>query len=161
MEASGAVTIRHPNREKAESKATKAIVVLLLLASAGLVALITAGGWSDLQGAQFVAIAAVLIYLLMAYYVARWNRGVLPVASALAILIAVLAAIAAPAGFDRDKAGLHDPALPPSLLGLLCIVLVGVSLLLIAFAMRGFTQEWNVEVERRTDGTTHAVPAAG
>jgi presenilin-like A22 family membrane protease len=154
MEASSAVTIRHPNREKVESKATKAMVVLLLVASAALVAIITGGGWSDLQGAQFVAIASVLIYLLMAYYVARWNRGVLPVASALAILIAVLAAIAAPAWFARDKAGLHDPALPPSLLGLLCIVLVGVSLLLIAFAMRGFQQAWNVEVEEGPDGST-------
>jgi presenilin-like A22 family membrane protease len=154
MEASGAVTIRHPNREKAESKATKAMVVLLLLASAGLVAIITGGGWSDLQGAQFVAIATVLIYLLMAYYVARWNRGVLPVASALAVLIAVLAAIAAPAWFARDKAGLHDPALPPSLLGTLCIVLVVVSLLLIAFAMRGFQQAWNVEVEEGPAGTS-------
>jgi protein-S-isoprenylcysteine O-methyltransferase Ste14 len=83
----------------------------------------------------------------MAYYVARWNRGVLPVASAVAILIAVLAAIAAPAWFNRDKAGFHNPALPPSFLGTLCIVLVPVSLFLIAFAMRGFTQEWNVEVE--------------
>jgi presenilin-like A22 family membrane protease len=147
MEASSNVTIRHPNREKAESKATKAIVVLLLLASAGLVAIITFGGWSALQGAQFVAIAAILIYVLMAYYVARWNRGVLPVASALAILIAVLAAIAAPAWFNRDKAGFHNPALPPSFLGTLCIVLVPVSLFLIAFAMRGFTQEWHVEVE--------------
>jgi presenilin-like A22 family membrane protease len=151
MEASG-VAIRHPNREKAESKATKAAVVLLLLASAAIVAIVTAGGWSDLQGAQFVAIATVLIYLLMAFYVARWNRGVLPVASAMAILIAVLAAIAAPAWFARDKAGLHDPALPPSLLGLLCIVLVPVSLLVIAFAMRGFAQEWHVEVEESPGG---------
>jgi lysylphosphatidylglycerol synthetase-like protein (DUF2156 family) len=157
MEASSAVTIRHPNREKAESKATKAIVVLLLLASAGLMLLITAGGWTDLQGAQFVAIAVILIYVVMAYYVARWNRGVLPVASALAILVAVLAAIAAPAWFDRDKAGLHDPALPPSLLGLLCIVLVGVSLVLIAFAMRGFAQNWHVEVE---EGPGDARPQA-
>jgi hypothetical protein len=153
MEASG-VTIRHPNREKAESKATKAMVVMLLLASAGLIAIVTFGGWSDLQGAQFVAIAAILIYVLMAYYVARWNRGVLPVASAIAILIAVLSAIAAPAWFDRDKAGLHDPALPPSLLGMLCIVLVPVSLLLIAFAMRGFTQEWHVEVEEGPGGAS-------
>jgi lysylphosphatidylglycerol synthetase-like protein (DUF2156 family) len=146
MEASG-VVIHHPNREKAESKATKAAVVALLVASAALVGIVTVGGWSDLQGAQFVAIVAVLIYLLMAYYVGRWNRGVLPVASAVAILIAVLAAIAAPAWFARDKAGLHPPELPPSLLGLLCIVLVPVSLLLIAFAMRGFSQEWHVEVE--------------
>ncbi|HET8672939.1 MAG TPA: hypothetical protein VFL87_04845 [Thermoleophilaceae bacterium] len=161
MEASSGVEIRHPNREKAQSKATKAVVVLLLLASAGLVALITGGGWSDLQGAQFVAIAVVIIYVLMAYYVARWNRGVLPVASALAILMGVLAAIAAPAWFDRDKAGLHNPALPPSLLGLLCIVLIPVSILLIAFAMRGFAQEWHVEVEEsRGGGEAGATPQA-
>jgi lysylphosphatidylglycerol synthetase-like protein (DUF2156 family) len=162
MEASSNVTIRHPNREKAESKATKAIVVLLLLASAALIAIITFGGWSALQGAQFVAIASIIIYLLMAYYVARWNRGVLPVASALAILIAVLAAIAAPAWFNRDKAGFHNPALPPSFLGTLCIVLVPVSLFLIAFAMRGFTQEWHVEVEEGgpAEGESGARPQA-
>jgi protein-S-isoprenylcysteine O-methyltransferase Ste14 len=157
MEASG-VTLRHPNREKAESKATKAAVVFLLVASAALVAIVTLGGWSDLQGAQFVAIVMVLVYLLMAYYVARWNRGVLPVAAGLGILTAVLAAIAAPGWFNRDKAGLHDPTLPPSMLGLLCIVLIPVSLLLIAFAMRGFSQEWNVEVEERGgEGTPQAV----
>lgn len=160
MEASSGVRIRHPNREKVESKATKAVVVLLLLASAGLVAIITGGGWTDLQGAQFVAIAAVIIYLLMAYYVARWNRGVLPVASALAILMGVLAAIAAPAWFNRDKAGLHNPALPPDLLGLLCIVLIPVSILLIVFAMRGFTQEWHVEVEESYGGDAGEAGAA-
>jgi lysylphosphatidylglycerol synthetase-like protein (DUF2156 family) len=160
MEASSHVTIRHPNREKAESKATKAIVVLLLLASAGLVAIITFGGWSDLQGAQFVAIASIIVYLLMAYYVARWNRGVLPVASALAILTAVIAAIAAPAWFNRDKSGFHNPALPPSLLGTLCIVLVPVSLFLIAFGMRGFTQAWHVEVEEGGAPEGGATPQA-
>ena len=107
-----------------------------------------------------MAIATILIYALMAYYVARWNRGVLPVASAIAILVAVLAAIAAPAWFDRDKAGLHNPALPPSLLGTLCIVLVPVSLFLIAFAMRGFTQEWHVEVEEAGPGGAGATPQA-
>jgi protein-S-isoprenylcysteine O-methyltransferase Ste14 len=143
--------IRHPNREKAESKATKAAVVLLLLGSAGLMAIVTFGGWSALQGAQIFAIAFILVYLLMAYYVARWNRGVLPVAAALAVLIAVLSAIAAPAWFDRDKSGFDNPALEPSLLGLICIVLVPVSLLLVAFAMRGFQQAWNVEVEEQYD----------
>lgn len=151
MEASYDVTIRHPNREKAESKATKAGTVLLLLGSAGLVALITIGGWSELQGAQIFAIAFVLIYLVMAYYVARWNRGTLPVAGALAVFVGVLGAIAAPAWFDRDKNGFHNPMLDPSLLGLLCIILVPVSLLLLAFAMRGFNQEWNIEVEERRD----------
>jgi hypothetical protein len=137
----------HPNRDKPESRATKAAVILLLVTSAVLTLIITVGGWSALQGAQIVAVAYILIYAAMAFVVARWNRGVLPVASGMAILFAVVAAVAAPAWFARDKAGFVDPALEPSILGLLAIILVPVQLLLIAFAMRGFQQKWNVEVE--------------
>ena len=61
--------IVHPNRDKAASKATKAATILLLLATAGLVAIITIGGWSTLQGAQIVAIAYVIIFCVAAYYV--------------------------------------------------------------------------------------------
>ncbi len=143
------VAIRHPNRESAQAKATKAAIVFLLLCSAGLIGIITIGGWSDLQGAQIFAIAFALIDLLSAYYVNRWNRGILPVSGSIAVFIAVLAAIAAPAWFSRDKSGFHNPALNPSLLGLLCIVLIPVSLLLLGFAMRGFNQHWNVEVEEQ------------
>jgi lysylphosphatidylglycerol synthetase-like protein (DUF2156 family) len=145
------VRIEHPNRDKAESKATKAIVVLLLLVSAGLILIITLGGWSELQGAQPVAFAYVIVYLIMAFYVAKWNRGLLPVAAALAVLIAVIAAVAGPAWFDRDKVGFDDPTLEPSILGLLTVILVPVQLLLLAFAMRGFSQKWNVEVEVSSD----------
>jgi hypothetical protein len=83
----------------------------------------------------------------MAYFVSRWNRGVLPVAATIAILFAVVAAVAGPAWFERDKEGLDNPALEPSMLGLLTLILVPVQLLLIAFALRGFQQQWNVEVE--------------
>ena len=145
------VRIEHPNRDKAESKATKAIVVLLLLVSAGLIFIITAGGWSELQGAQPVAFAYIIIYLVMAYYVANWNRGLLPVAAALAVLFAVIAGVSGPAWFDRDKVGFDDPTLDPSILGLLTVILVPVQLLLLAFAMRGFSQKWNVEIEVRHD----------
>jgi lysylphosphatidylglycerol synthetase-like protein (DUF2156 family) len=148
----------HPNRDKAESKATRAIVVLLLVISALLILVITAGGWSELHGAQIISIGYIVVYLVMAFYVARWNRGVLPVAAALAILFAVVAAVAAPAWFERDKAGFEDPALDPSMLGLLTAIIVPVQLLLIAFAMRGFQQQWNVEVEVAPDDTA-AQPA--
>jgi hypothetical protein len=141
----------HPNRDKAESKATKAAVILLLLASAGLILLITLGGWSQLQGAQIVSFGYVIVYVGMAFFVSRWNRGVLPVAAALAILFAVVAAVAGPAWFDRDKAGFDDPTLEPSILGLLTIILVPVQILLIVVAMRGFQQQWNVEVEVTRD----------
>jgi hypothetical protein len=137
----------HPNRDKPESKATRAGVVLLLLVSAGLVLVVTLGGWSELQGAQVVSFAYVIIFVGMAFFVLRWNRGVLPVAAAIAILFAVVAAVAAPAWFDRDKAGFDTPALEPSILGLLTLILIPVQLLLIVFAMRGFQQQWNVEVE--------------
>ena len=143
-----------PNRDKAESKATRAIVVLLLVVSALLIFVVTAGGWSELQGAQIIAIGYIIVYLVMAFYVARWNRGVLPVAAALAILFAVVAAVAAPAWFERDKAGFDDPGLDPSMLGLLTAIIVPVQLLLIAFAMRGFQQQWNVEVEVAPDEPT-------
>jgi len=141
----------HPNRDKAESKATRAIVVLLLVISALLIFAVTAGGWSELQGAQIISIGYIVVYLVMAFYVARWNRGVLPVAAALAILFAVVALVAAPAWFERDKAGFQDPTLDPSMLGLLTLILVPVQLLLVAFAMRGFQQQWSVEVEVRRD----------
>jgi hypothetical protein len=137
----------HPNRDKAESKATRAVVVLLLLTSAMLILVITIGGWTQLQGMEIVSIAYALLYILMAYFVARWNRGVLPVAAGLAVLFAVVAAVAGPAWFERDKEGFADPALEPSILGLLTIILVPVQLLLVAFAMRGFQQQWSTEIE--------------
>ena len=141
----------HPNRNKPASKATRATVILLLLATAVLVAVVTIGGWATLQGAQIVAIAYVIIFVVMAYFVGRWNRGVLPVAAALAILLLVVAAIAAPGWFDRDKTGYDNPGLAPGLLGLLTIIIVPLEFVLIVFAMRGFSQQWNVEVEVSRD----------
>src|SRR3954452_4509902 len=123
----------HPNRDKPESKATKAAVILLLITSAALIAIVTAGGWSELQGAQVVSIAYVLVYILLAFYVARWNRGTLPVAAGLAILFAVVAAVAGPAWFDRDKNGFKDPSLDPAILGLLTLFIVPIPGIPIAF----------------------------
>jgi hypothetical protein len=159
--AEDAVTIEHPNREKASSKATKAIVILLLLVSAGLVVIVTIGGWSALEGAKAVQIGYIVLYLVIAFYVARWNRGVLPVAAALAIILLIFAAVSGPAWFDRDKTGFTDPALPSDVLGLITLLIVPVQVLLIAFSMQGFAQAWNVEVERRQDPPRDAVPAAG
>ncbi len=101
--------------------------------------------------------AYIIVYLVMAFAVARWSRGVLPVAAALAIIFCVFCAVAGPAWFDRDKAGFDDPALDPSLLGLLTLILIPVQLLLTAFAMQAFQQQWNVEVEV-TAGRGRPVP---
>ena len=149
------IQLVRPNRDKAASKATRAITALLLLVSAALVLIVTIGGWSKLAGMQPVSLAYVLIYVIMAYYVARWNRGVLPMAAALAIILGIFAAFAGPEWFDRDKLGFTDPALPAGVLGLLTLLIVPVQVLLIAFSMRGFQQEWNVEVEVPVGETYH------
>ncbi|HMD56929.1 MAG TPA: hypothetical protein VKG82_05605 [Solirubrobacteraceae bacterium] len=157
------VVITHPNRDKPVVQATRATVVLLLLASAGLVLVVTVGGWSVLEGAVPVQIAYIVIYLTLAFYAARWNRGVLPVAAALAVLLAIFALVAGPAWFDRNKSGFAQPALNAGLLGLLTLLIVPVQMLLVAFAMRGFKQGWNVEVERRDPNALpahHGGPAA-
>ena len=110
--------------------------------------MITLGGWTRLEGGKIFALLFVAIYVLFAFLVARWNRGVLPVASALAIILAIFAGIAAPAWFDRAKEGLSDPALPPDLLGLLTLLMVPLQVILIAVAMVAFNQDWHVEEER-------------
>jgi hypothetical protein len=137
-----------PNREKPEAKSARALVVFLLLVSAALALVITLGGWTRLEGGKVFALLFVAIYVLFAFLVARWNRGVLPVASALAIILAIFAGIAAPAWFDRAKEGLSDPALPPDLLGLLTLLMVPLQVVLIAVAMVAFNQDWHVEEER-------------
>ena len=148
-----------PNREKAHTKTTKSIVALVLLVSAGLLVVITIGGWTRLEGSS-VAIMSLLwaaLYVVFAVLVTRWSRGILPVVSALAIILAIFAAVAAPDWFARDKDGLSPPPLPDELLGLLTILVVPVQLLLITVAMIGFNQEWHVEEERPVGG----VPLAG
>jgi len=141
--------ITHPNRDKPVVQATRATVIGLLLASAALVLIVTVGGWKLLSGLIPVQIAYVLVYVTLAFYAGRWNRGVLPVASALAVLLAIFAAVAGPGWFDRNKAGFEQPPIESGILGLLTLLIVPVQLLLVAFAMRGFQQGWNVELERR------------
>jgi hypothetical protein len=160
MEERDDVIIDHPNREKASSKAARATVLLLLLVSAGLTLIVTIGGWDVLQGAKPVTIAYILIYLIMAFYVARWNRGVLPVAAALAILLAIFAAVAVPGWVDRDQSGFEQPAIDAGVLGVLTALIIPVQILLIAFALRAFNQAWNVEVERTATPRSGSAPAA-
>jgi len=64
--------IEHPNREKAGSKAARATIVLLLIATAALVLIITVGGWAVLQGAQPLAAVYILLYAIMA---CTWPSG--------------------------------------------------------------------------------------
>ena len=143
-----------PNREKAQSKTTKAIVAFVLLVSAALIAIIVIGGWERMQSSSIAIISLVwaCLYVLFAVLIANWNRGLLPVSSALAVIMAIFAAVAAPGWFDRSKDGLDSPLLPEDLIGLLVVILVIVQILLIVVAMIAFSQEWHVEEERPIGG---------
>lgn len=145
------VVLEYPNREKASSKTVKFVVVLLLLISAALMLIVTIGGWEYLQGAKIVQCAYIALYLICAFYILRWRSGLLPVAAALAIILLIFAAVSGPEWFARDKEGFDQPALDSGILGMITLIIVPVQVLLIAFAMSGFRQNWQVEVERRAD----------
>jgi len=152
-------TVIYPNREKASSKTTKAIVVLIMLASVALMLIVTVGGWSKLQGMKPVNFVWCLAYVIMAFYIFRWNRGLLPITAALAILLLIMSVIAGTGAagtswFDRNSFGFAGAqslfggsGLNPDFLGLITLLIAPVQLLLILFAMYGFAQGWNVELE--------------
>jgi hypothetical protein len=149
-----------PNREKAASKAMKAIVTLILLASVGLVLIVTVGGWSQLEGMKPLNFFWCAAYLILAFYIfVRWSRGMLPIAAGLAILLLMIALVAGvgftgTSWFDRSHAG-FAPAqslfggkgLSADTLGTITLLIVPVQVLLILFALRAFAQGWNVEQE--------------
>ncbi|HEY2715180.1 MAG TPA: hypothetical protein VGI73_03070 [Solirubrobacterales bacterium] len=140
-----------PNREKSSSVTMKWLIVLLLLATALLAALITVGGWSVMKGGSGMGIVCAiyaLLYLLFAFRVARWSRGVLPLAAALSMILAILCAVGAESWFEREKSGFSEPLLSSSLVGVLVIVLGLLQIVVIAAALYGFNQNWHVEEER-------------
>lgn len=149
----------HPNRDKAVCKLTKLVIIGIMLATVGLMLIVTVGGWSKLEGMKPVNFIWMLLYVVVAFYIGRWARGLLPIAAALAILLLIIAAIATlgfagTSWFNRSGAA-FGPAqslfggtgLSPNLLGTLTLLLIPVELALIVFAMVGFAQGWNVETE--------------
>ena len=149
----------HPNRDKAICKATKLVIVAILLASVVLMLVLTVGGWNKLQGMKPVNFVWCALYLVVAFYISRWARGLLPIAAALAILLLIIAVIAAfgldgTSWFDRNHHGFAAPlslfggtGLGTNALGTLTVVLIPVEIALIVVAMIGFAQGWNVEME--------------
>jgi hypothetical protein len=148
-----------PNREKASSKLMKLIVALILLVSVGLLLIVTIGGWSQLAGMKPLNFIWCTAYLIIAFYVFRWARGMLPIAAGLAILLLMIAVVAGfglsgTSWFDRSHPG-FAPAqslfggagLSANTLGTVTLLLIPVQVLLVVFAMRAFAQGWNVEQE--------------
>lgn len=141
------IPVYHPNRRTPESHSARAGTILLLVGSAAALIVVAAGGWAKLEGGIVIHIGYIATYLTIAFFVGRWNRGVLPVAASLAILLAIFAVVAGPGWFDRDRPGFDEPTLPSAMLGGLTLALVPAQMVLIAVSMWGFGQRWNVEVE--------------
>jgi hypothetical protein len=140
-----------PNREKAGSVTTKFLIALLLFATAVIAAIVAIGGWSLLKGGGSMGLVCVIYAVLYAFFavlVARWSRGILPVAAALSMILAIFCAVGAGSWFEREKAGFDEAALSSSLIGTLVVILGLLQIVLIAFALYGFNQQWQVEEER-------------
>ena len=164
--------VKYLNRDKRSSKLTKATVAVILLVSVALILSVTVGGWSELEGMQALNFIWCAVYLIIAFYVWRWARGLLPIAAALASLMLVVALIAATgisgtSWFDRSHDGYSaaqslfgGTGLSANTLGVLTLLIAPVQALLIVFAARGFLQGWNVELEVPGDPPAGAVTGA-
>jgi peptidoglycan/LPS O-acetylase OafA/YrhL len=140
-----------PNREKAESVTTKVVTVFLLAATSIIAVIVAISGFSLMSGGTGMAIVTLvfgLLYGFFAFLVARWNRGILPVAAALSMILAIFCAVGADSWFARDKAGFDEALLPSSAIGLLVIVMLLLQIVLVVACFYGFSQDWHVEEER-------------
>lgn len=141
----------HPNREKPDVITTKFVIMFLMLATAAIGALVAITGFSLLSGGEAMGIVCLIyaaLYALFAYRVARWSRGVLPVAASLSMILLIFCLVGADSWFARDKAGFEGAMIPVPLIGLLVVVLALVQVVLIGLAFYGFNQDWQVEEER-------------
>lgn len=151
--------VTYPNREKPSSRVTRTVVAAVLALSALLMLLVTVGGWSKLAGLEPLNIIWCVVYLVMAFYVMRWARELLPIAVGLGALMFVFTLISetAAAGVSwSDRTGrYYAPAhslfggagLSPSTLGALTLVIAITQALLVAGAIYAFRQAWNIEYE--------------
>lgn len=140
-----------PNREKAESVTTKFVLVFLLAATAAIAGIVTIAGFSLMTGGSAMGIICLIfaiLYAFFAFLVARWNRGILPVAAALSMILAIFCATGADSWFARDKPGFEDALIPVPLIGLLVLILLILQLITIGVALYAFNQNWHVEEER-------------
>jgi hypothetical protein len=141
----------HPNREKADVVTTKFVIAFLMLATSVVAFLITIGGFSLLSGGGGMGLVCIIFALLYAFFsflVARWSRGILPVAASLSTILAIFCAVGANSWFARDKAGFDEALLPSSLIGLLVVVMLLLQIVLVVACFYGFSQDWHVEEER-------------
>lgn len=139
-------TIEWPNREKASSKTMRAVVILTIAISTGLMALISLLGWDMFQQARTFQLIFMAINVIFIIQILRWSRGVLPMAAGLATIVAIFGGVSVSSWWARDSAGYNDAALSGTL-GTLTLLMVIVQGVVIVLAIAAFTQNWQIEVE--------------
>jgi hypothetical protein len=152
-------TVVYPNRYKTSSKLMKLVVVVLMGITVGLMLLVTLGGWTKLQGLRWVNLFWAACFVLIAFYIFRWKRGLLPIVAGGGIILMMLALVAGTGAagaswFDRSHIGYSSAksifggsGFSDNILGLLTVLMAPVAIVLIVVAMKGFSQGWNVEQE--------------
>ena len=167
--------VTYPNRQGPASHTARGLVIATLAASIALILAVTIGGWSELAGLRPVNLIWCALYALIAVYVSRWSRGLLPIAIALAALMLAIS-VAAGTGatgtswFDRAndayapaRSMFGGPGLSATTLGVLTLFIAPFQVLVIAIASYAFGQAWNVELEipvSQTPGASGGAPAA-
>ncbi|MEN0014623.1 MAG: hypothetical protein AAGC46_14735 [Solirubrobacteraceae bacterium] len=141
------VVITHPNRDTAAAKGTRAFVIVVLLASAALLAVILVGSQGARAGAFLLQVLIGLLFVYFAYAVSHWRSGVLPIAAGVAITSGIFAAVSVPSWFDRGGDGYKTPPIPESVLGVLVLAFAILQIVNVVVCLRGFAQNWQVELE--------------
>jgi hypothetical protein len=145
------VELEYPNRDKASSKIMRLVVIVVLLASSALIAIVCVKGWDLMQSARTLNVVFVVLNLVFVIQVARWSRGVLPMAAGIAAFVAIFSGVSIRSWYERDAPGYADAALSADL-GFLTTIIFILQLVVIAVTIYAFTQNWQTEVERPVDG---------
>jgi hypothetical protein len=144
------VELEYPNRDKASSKIMRLVVIVVLLASSALIAIVCVRGWDLMQSARTLNVVFVVLNLVFVIQVARWSRGVLPMAAGIAAFVAIFSGVSIRSWYERDAPGYADAALSADL-GFLTTIVFILQLVVIAVTIYAFTQNWQTEVERPVD----------
>ncbi len=151
--------VTHPNRERGRSRATRVAVAALLVISALLMATLTVGGWSKLDGLPAVNLAWCCAYVVIARYVLRWARGMLPIAAALGALMLAFTVISVSSldgttwaqrgrpGYAPTHTLFGGVGLSANTLSTLTLAIAFSQALLILVGLYGFGQRWQVEYD--------------
>lgn len=142
--------LEYPNREKASSKLMRLLVIVALAVSSALILIVTIRGWDLMQDAKQLNFVFVALNVIFIIQLLRWSRGVLPMSAGIGAFVAIFSGVSVRSWYERDAPGYADASLSADL-GFLTILIFAVQIILIVLAIIAFTQNWQIEVERRRD----------